>query len=176
MHADKLQKRHINQKLTRDIKAKLQNINSLNVYFDIKLNSTILSENGIIYEMKLNNNEINWKISKKLMFGSLVCLSSDLYAKSCLVGVIIERSIDKLKEGLIYIKFNFDIHYSVESNSLPQSNESYTMIETTAYFESYKYVLEALVWFNNSNHDEFPFNTKISKPKYLENACIDFRY
>ena len=87
-----------------------------------------------------------------------------------------ERSIDKLKEGLIYIKFNFDIHYSVESNSLPQSNKSYTMIETTAYFESYKYVLEALVWFNNSNHDEFPFNTKISKPKYLENAFIDFRY
>lgn len=175
----------INQKaeLTKEVKRKLKNIESLNVYFGIKLESQVITNEGIIYAMKLERDtSINWDSSKKLMFGSLVCFSSDFYMNNCLVGVIGQRDINNLKEGLIFVRFNFDF---IEKNghNLPQMNQTYTMIETTAYFESYKHVLEALVSFKNSNHDDFPFkehlvyclNSQIDQPKYLRNACIDFR-
>ena len=57
------------------------------------------------------------------------------------------------------------------------------MLETSAFFESYKHVLEALVSFERLGEKNFPFkenlihcqNTIIPIPKYLANAFVDFR-
>jgi hypothetical protein len=173
--------------LSKEIKRKLKNIESLNVYFNVTLESTILTDDGSIYAMQLDlddkSNVIKFENSKKLMFGSLICLSSDHFFQKCLIGVIGQRDPEHLKKGLIFVRFNFDLISSIKKENLPKLNVSYTMIETTAYFESYKHVLEAFVSFKTSNHDEFPFkehlifcqNKTIDKPKYLKNACIDLR-
>ncbi len=176
-----------NLELTKEVKRKLKNIESLNVYFNAQLESTVLTDDGILYAIKLDmdkSNGINWENSKKLMFGSLVCFSRDFFTNDCLVGVIGQRDLKNLKKGLIFVRFNFDLIQTVSKESLPIMKTPYTMIETTAYFESYKHVLEAFVAFKTSNHEDFPFrkhlvecsNTIIPKPNYLKNACIDFRF
>lgn len=169
--------------LTTEIKRKLRNIESLNVYFGVKLESRLVTDDGVLYAMNLNlEKSPNWDNSKKLMFGSLVCLSSDFFKTNCLVGVIGQRDLKNLKAGIIFVKFDFDLIQRNVDN-LPLIEATYTLIETTAYFESYKHVLDALVSFKNSNHDEFPFkehlvfclNEEIDKPEYLKNAIVDFR-
>lgn len=174
-----------NQKsnLSKEIKQKLKNIESLNVFLGVSLDSKITASDGVNYGIKLNlEKSINWDDSKKLMFGSLVCLSSDFFMNECLIGVVGQRDLRSLKEGIIFVRFDFDLIGTKEENS-SRFNYSYTMIEATSYFESYRHVLEALVAFKNSNHDEFPFkehlvfclNNEIEQPEYLKNEYIDFR-
>jgi hypothetical protein len=169
--------------LSKEVVKKIKHIESLNVYFDIRMSACITSDFGIVYSMKLNTEKmknINWEYSKRLIFGSLVCLSSDFFSKSCLVGVIAERDEKKLKnDGEIYIKFDQNNYV----NNLPVLNESYIMLETSAFFEAYKHVLEALVSFQRNAENDFPFkenlvdceNQDIPMPKYLTNTSVDFR-
>ena len=57
------------------------------------------------------------------------------------------------------------------------------MLETTAFFESYKHVLDSLVSFQHLGETAFPFkkhivdcdNQTIERPDYLKNACLDMR-
>jgi hypothetical protein len=170
--------------LNKDVVKKIKRIESLNVYFDVRMSSCVASDFGIVYSMKLNTEKmknINWEYSKRLIFGSLVCLSSDFFNKSCLVGVIAERDDKKLKkDGEIYIKFDQNNFV----NNLPVLNESYIMLETSAFFEAYKHVLEALVSFQRHGEENFPFkenlvycqNKDIPIPKYLTNTSVDFRF
>ena len=88
-----------------------------------------------------------------------------------------DRSIDR-NEKSVLIKFDESV------SSLPVSNKNYVMLETTAFFESYKHVLHALVSFELENEQNFPFkeqiiygNTQVMEiPNYLKQAQIDFRY
>jgi hypothetical protein len=170
--------------LSKDVVKQIKRIESLNVYFDIRMNSCVPTDFGIVYSMKLNLDKmkmINWEHSKRLIFGSMVCLSCDYFSNNCLVGIITERDDKKLKEdGEIYIRFD---HNNFHHN-LPVINVSYIMLETSAFFEAYKHVLEALVSFQRHGEDNFPFkenlvdcqNQVMPVPKYLTTTSIDFRF
>ena len=173
--------------LSKDLLNRIKAIESINIYFNVKMNSNLATNSGIVYSMSLTNNEIsNWEKSKKLMFGSLVCLSSDYFMNNCIIGIVCERDIKRLSAGGdIYIKFDqTNGQGGTNFMNLPQLNEIYMMIETAAYFESYKHVLEALVSFQHIGANIFPFkenlvfcqNKIIAPPDYLKNANIDFRY
>lgn len=125
---------------------------------------------------------INWQNSKRLMFGSLVCLSSDYFEKECLAATVCMRDIDLLKkEGIIVVKFDFE-WASENLNRLPRFGCPYTMLESSAYFESYKHVLKALQAFGHDGYDNFPFfqeivmlNSNTYQPLYLRHNQGDFR-
>jgi hypothetical protein len=169
------------QVLNNEICYKLERIDSLYVYFDVTLKSSIPCNEGIVYSMLLNFNKnsrkIRWENSKRLIHGSLVCLSSDYFRNECLIAIVCDRSIDR-NEKSVLIKFDESV------SSLPVSNKNYVMLETTAFFESYKHVLHALVSFELENEQNFPFkeqiiygNTQVMEiPNYLKQAQIDFRY
>lgn len=167
--------------LTNETCKKLERIDSLYVYFDVRMDSSLPSDDGILYNMILNFNknsrEIRWDTSKRLIHGSLVCLSSDYFQNECITGIVCERNIGYEKSVLI--KFDPD---SKRGCSLPVSYKNYVMLETTAFFESYKHVLQALVSFQLEEEHDFPFkeqivygNTQsIDIPAYLKNVSIDF--
>ena len=184
--------------LSKEIKSKLKKIDTLTVFFDVKLNSNILSNSGLAFQMQMFSKEekkqasVNWENSKKLMFGSLLCFSSDLFQNECLIGVVCERDLKNLSKNIVTVKFDYGTEYNDSfdsdsnfiNNNMPQYGKNYIMLETSAYFESYKHVLEALVSFKNSkNDDDFPFkqhivdsqNNIILRPKYLTNVGFDFR-
>lgn len=159
---------------------KIKQIESLSAYFDIKIQSPVPSDKGLAYALKIDSssNKIDWEISKKLMFGSLVCLSCDFFDQNCLIGIICERELVQLKnEGVLYVKFQYD------ASNLPRFNRPYIMLEASAFFEAYKHVLHALVSFQQNCEIDFPFkenlvycqNSEMLMPNYLKKAYFDFR-
>ncbi|CAF1087216.1 unnamed protein product, partial [Brachionus calyciflorus] len=172
--------------LSKEIVQKIKKIDYLNTYFDVFMSTSVASDQGIVFEMQLNQEKfksINWETSKRLIFGSLVCFSSDHFLNECLIGVISERDDKNFKRhGRFNVKFDYD-SINLDINCIPELNRPYVMLETSAFFESYKHVLKALQSFQREGEENFPFkenlvycqNREIPMPNYLKNACIDFR-
>ena len=161
------------------------NIMNIRVYKNVKILSDVFEENNILhlikFEMTNKLKSTRWETSKRLIQGSLVCLTNDNF-KTVYFAVIYDRDVKKLKDGKILIKF--DDWISVNNRFLRYdsfSNGNFIMIETLAYFESYRYTLEALKTFNENN---FPFaeyiiysrNDEIHPPKYLTNETENLYY
>lgn len=178
--------RHNNrEQLTSDVMRRIYKVESLSAYFDCCIEMPIPSDSGMVYQVKLNSDRtrsINWDVSKKLLFGSLVCMSNDFFDKMCLIGSICERNTDRLKDGFILVKFNIDLENRWNDEQVT-TGSNFILLETSAHFESYKYVLESLVAFQRDSEKNFPFkeslvygqNRVIPMPRYLTNAPIDFR-
>lgn len=162
----------------------MKSIQSLSIFFNVTLDKTVVDQ-SVAYQLKLceHENQVKLENSKKLMFGSLVCLSSDFFQSECIVGVVSERDSKKLKQGLISVRFEFETQAHAQFNNAPEFNKFYTMVETQAYFEAYRHVLEALVSFKDCSAEDFPFkehlidcqNRIIKQPEYLRNVPFDFR-
>ena len=171
----------------------------MSIYLDVEVDGNVTTDSGLVYALKLSMSQrhISWEFSKRLIFGSLVCLSNDYFQRHILVGVICERDLNKLRDqGVIYVKFDeqpgIDMLVGAVLNAGVQFGLKYTMVETSAYFESYKHVLKALVAFGRdpAGEDAFPFREHIvyarnnhqqAKPAYLSSnlakspKIIDFR-
>ena len=158
--------------INADIEKQLKSIDGINTYLDTTCVGVELSVNsGIVYSVKLKGDKLASRLTKKLIYGSMVCMSSDYFATSCHVGIICDKDEEN---GIIGVKFDDDLI----------QHETYTMLETTAFFEVYRYVLEAFVSFRHD--DEFPFkkylvdcqNETIDKPKYLigNDVYLDLRF
>jgi len=80
-----------------------------------------------------------WRYSKRLIYGSLVCLSSDDFA-SIRIATVAHRDPEHLQDGELIIQFETDM----EQIRLLPPTERFLMVETSAYFEAYRHVLLAL--------------------------------
>jgi hypothetical protein len=114
---------------------------------------------GIIYNVEFNSKHasikhVNWKRSKRLLFGSLVCLISDDFSKVHFATVQ-DRNPDMLKEGYIQLCF--------EGNECPgygdNMQERYSMVESnSAYFVAYRHILQRL---QSIDEETMPFKNYI---------------
>ncbi|XP_021348895.1 NFX1-type zinc finger-containing protein 1-like isoform X2 [Mizuhopecten yessoensis] len=170
----------INGYITAVQTGKSKRSNAMRVYHDVQVICPIGTNNGLCHRIcfdvsRMQN--VNWESSKRLIFGSLVCLSNDNF-NTLLFATVAERDANKLKEGILDIKFeglsrrtfNFDF------------NKKYVMAETVAYFEAYRHVMKGL---QNINEGDLPFekyiikcNTKMQAPLYLrqtQDAKLDLR-
>jgi hypothetical protein len=164
---------------------RIKKIESLSVYFNVRTKSCEASAMGVCYAMQLDEEQIrkiNWETSKRLIFGSLVCFSSDYFANDCLVGVICDQNERRISQtGEIFVKFD---QGGRNMGRVPAFNKSYVMLESSAFFEAYRHVLDALVSFSHSPEASFPFrenfiecqNKEIPLPKYVTNTVFDFGY
>lgn len=170
--------------LAKNVMYRIRKIESLSAYFDCSIETPVAVDQGIVYQVRLSEDKaksVNWDISKKLLFGSLICMSNDYFENCCLIGCICERDPKKLKEGIIYVRFNIDLEN--QFNQEVSFGGNFIMLETSAYFESYKYVLQALVSFQRDGENDFPLKENIvycqnqimHMPRYLSNVSIDFR-
>ena len=73
--------------------------------------------------------------SKKLNYGSLVCLSADGFKTNFLFASVVNRD---------YLETEAIIGLRLCDASLPETTSTYRMVESPAYFEAYKHVLSAL--------------------------------
>lgn len=171
--------------LSKEVMRSISRIESLSAYFDCSIEDSVPTELGMVYQVRLSSDKakaINWDVSKKLLFGSLICMSNDFFDKTCLVGSICERDPKKLKKGIIMVKFNIDLENN-QNNQEIKFGGGFIMLETSAYFDAYKHVLQALVMFQHDGEENFPFrenlvycrNQLMPMPRYLTNVSIDFR-
>ncbi|XP_066564198.1 NFX1-type zinc finger-containing protein 1 isoform X2 [Amia ocellicauda] len=126
-------------------------------------------DSGVIYKVQLDTSSLSpsfWMTSKKLMYGSLVCL----IAENCdevLFATVANRDPAKLRKGII----SLDIKKNHRAISSVVFKVQFTMVESPAFFEAYRHVLEGL---QEMATESVPFeryfvdcNTDVLPPVYL---------
>ncbi|KAJ0068297.1 hypothetical protein NL108_004665 [Boleophthalmus pectinirostris] len=138
-------------------------LDDIRIYRDTKVIAPKCTINGLAYVVQFNVEPlkfVRWENSKRLIFGSLVCLSSDNF-ESFLFATVSDREPKDLQEGRVQITFTEESRHRLVRI---QQNQVFLMVETTAYFEAYRYVLEGL---QEQEEGELPFK------KYLVDCSPD---
>ena len=140
--------------------------NDVSVYHGVTVLYPVCNRKGRVFKIKFNQSHskvrrIKWERSKRLKFGSLLCLSSDDF--NTLVFASVEnRDPEGLSDGELEVRF--ETTEAAEVNRFIQSKETFVMVESDAYYESYRHVLEGL---KEINPEEFPFQ------RYIVECCQD---
>ena len=91
---------------------------------------------------------VRWEHSRRLIYGSLLCLSCDNY-KTFHFASVVKRDPEQLQSGYLTIKFEGGVNaFQINPST------KFTMVESTAYFEAYRHVLEGL---QQVTADQMPF-------------------
>ncbi|KAK4872846.1 hypothetical protein RN001_014875 [Aquatica leii] len=137
-------------------------VSDVRVYTNVRFVSFQSAGNrfGVLVQFQPKHKNLQHKInlSKRFMFGSLLCFTTDNF-QSLLFGKVMERNMELLEQNHVIVGFEVN----VDNNLL---NQTFVMVECSVYFEPYYHVLKAL-----QNMDEAQFPMK----KYLIdlNADID---
>ncbi|XP_005105181.1 NFX1-type zinc finger-containing protein 1 [Aplysia californica] len=125
--------------------------------------------NGIEHILSLDMSKlqnVRWDMDKRLIYGSLVCLSHDGF-HTLIYGVVSQFERGELKRGILRVKFAncLDDVYTFPTESRLQ------MTESPSYFEAYRHVLEGL---KEMSRQKLPMaehlvqcSTKVAPPAYL---------
>ncbi|XP_033759736.1 LOW QUALITY PROTEIN: NFX1-type zinc finger-containing protein 1-like [Pecten maximus] len=134
------------------------------------------SVEGQMYKVRLDPGHakrIKWKSSRRLLYGSLLCLSADSFHTMVFAVVAESEREDLMNDHSFKIVFPSE----VGEVRLP-SNATFTMVESTAYFEAYRHVLVGL---QRLEDGELPFEkyivrcmTDVERPLYLNNEYTDY--
>ena len=152
--------------LLEPTKSNTRRANDVSVYHGVTVLYPVCNRKGRVFKIKFNQSHskvrrVKWERSKRLKFGSLLCLSSDDF--NTLVFASVEnRDPEGLSDGELEVRF--ENTEAAEVNRFIQSKETFVMVESDAYFESYRHVLEGL---KEINPGEFPFQ------RYIVECCQD---
>ncbi|XP_070191480.1 NFX1-type zinc finger-containing protein 1-like [Littorina saxatilis] len=143
-------------------------ISDLRLYHKTRVLSMVCKdslEHRIQFDFTKDLKRVRWQSSKRLLFGSLVCLSMDDF-DTIFFAVVTNREIKDLEKGIIQIRFEEGLEEILGTCA----SDTFTMAETTAYFEAYRHVLEGL----QEMKDCLPMsrylvecNSSIKPPNYL---------
>ena len=113
---------------------------------------------------------VNWENTKRLINGSLLCLSNDGF-ENILFVTVAERKATDLRKGKVIVKFESSTNvFQLDPQAV------YCMAESVAYYEAYRHVLEKLQTVSTLGEaDTMPFKQyivssdfeHISPPSYL---------
>nr|XP_022287767.1 NFX1-type zinc finger-containing protein 1-like [Crassostrea virginica]XP_022287768.1 NFX1-type zinc finger-containing protein 1-like [Crassostrea virginica] len=146
----------------------VKRLQDLRIYHDVQIISPICDQSGLAYRICFDADKlkrVQWESSKRLIYGSLVCLSRDSF-HTMLFASVTNRDTTLLEKGIVDLRFE-NTHN--EMAALPR-DARFVMAETTAYFEAYKHVLLGL-----QNMRRIPFEkyivrcetSEIKPPLYL---------
>ncbi|KAK6195663.1 hypothetical protein SNE40_001045 [Patella caerulea] len=158
-----------------DCKQRLQGIR---VYSNVTFVRPILTHMDILYRLHFDTSRLkleNRATSKRLMYGSLVCLSSDNF-KTFYNATVSESNRELIAKGYIHLKFEHDLE---KINSI-DPDQQFIMVESMAFYEAYRHVLDGLQCLTTLpfvNHVVQGYNV-VDAPEYLKTipgARIDLR-
>ncbi|XP_051752119.1 NFX1-type zinc finger-containing protein 1 [Ctenopharyngodon idella] len=162
-------KKHLQDNLD-GVPIKKRIFDDIRVYNDTRVVLPLCTSTGIAYKVQFDPRPlkfVRWENSKRLLYGSLVCLSMDNF-QTFLFATVADRDPKLLKHGEVNLSFSSD---SRARMAMVQPSDSFLMVETTAYFEAYRYVLEGL---QEQDGNDVPFQryivecrTDVDPPAYL---------
>ncbi|EPY88320.1 NFX1-type zinc finger-containing protein 1 [Camelus ferus] len=129
----------------------------IRIYFDTRIITPMCSSSGIVYKVQFDTKPlkfVRWQNSKRLLYGSLVCMSKDNF-ETFLFATVSNREQEDLCRGIVQLCFN---EQSQQLLAEVQPSDSFLMVETTAYFEAYRHVLEGL---QEVQEEDVPFQRNI---------------
>ena len=116
---------------------------NLRFYYGVKLVKMKCDERrGITHIVQFDKESfehIEWEHSRRLMFGSLLVLSKDGFDTTAFATVS-DHTPSLLEQGFVEVTFENNLEQIFTSSEF----DVFVMAETTAYFESYRHVLEGL--------------------------------
>jgi hypothetical protein len=119
-----------------------RNSSDVYVYERVNVLYPVCLVSGVGFQIRFDVSRfkrLNWEHSKRLIFGSLLCLSSDDFNQQILFASVANRDPILLKDGLLLMKFEGKTNgFAIDPE------ESFVMVESTAYFEAYRHILESL--------------------------------
>ncbi|GIY60264.1 NFX1-type zinc finger-containing protein 1 [Caerostris darwini] len=158
----KLKKQNKSTKKCRDVR----------VYHDVQILKQEFVNGGLVHMAYFSDKgfeRINWEFSKRFLTGALLCLSCDDF-KTLHFATVARREPKELSKGLLILRFEELSDFVLTLNPLIH----FVVIETTAYFEAYRYNLDALL---QLNEDTLPLKNyiietqkNVQKPQYLSQA------
>ena len=115
-------------------------------YRDVTVLYPVCSAKGMVYRIRFNAfhhsvKNIPWEKCKRLKFGSLLCLSADDFYTP-LFATVESRDPKELCSGELDVRFE-DVELEKLNRSI-EGKKKFDMVESQAFFEAYRYVLEAL--------------------------------
>ncbi|XP_022092111.1 NFX1-type zinc finger-containing protein 1-like [Acanthaster planci] len=116
-------------------------LKDIRIYHDVGVHFPICTNDGITHRVSFDVSKfrkVRWQATKRLTFGSLVCLSKDNF-QSVIFATVANRKPEELEQGLVDLRFQ-DMTRVSEINS----TDSFIMAESSAYFEAYRHVLQGL--------------------------------
>ncbi|KAK6194459.1 hypothetical protein SNE40_000090 [Patella caerulea] len=142
-------------------------LQDIRVYKDVSVIRSVCSKTDLLHRIQFDVSSlqrVKWEMSKRLIYGSLICLSSDNF-QTFYIATVSDRDPKLLKDGYIDVKFEQRLE---EINAI-DTDQRFVMVETTAYYEAYKHVLRGL-----QNITKLPFEkyivqcqSAVDAPKYL---------
>ncbi|KAH0511027.1 NFX1-type zinc finger-containing protein 1 [Microtus ochrogaster] len=142
----------------------------IRIYFDARIITPMCSASGIVYKVQFDTKPlkfVRWQNSKRLLYGSLVCMSKDNF-ETFLFATVSNREHEDLCRGIVQLCFN---EQSQQLLADVHPSDSFLMVETTAYFEAYRHVLEGL---QEIQEEDVPFqrnivecDSQVKEPRYL---------
>ncbi len=149
----------------------------IRVYNHVRILAPVCLFTGMGFQVHFDTQSlgrVNWEHSRRLIFGSLLCLSQDNF-NTIFFATVTKRDPKLLKDGHLTIKFEGDVDGFIFDPS-----EEFTMAESTAYFEAYRHVLEGLKRVSNSSAT-MPFKQcivdcqveVISSPSYIRGVAFN---
>ncbi|ESO98816.1 hypothetical protein LOTGIDRAFT_114056 [Lottia gigantea] len=148
----------------------------IRVYTDVSVVRSICTRTDLLYRLQFDVSKmkkVNWQISKRLIFGSLVCLSSDEF-KTFYIATVCDRDAKKLADGYIDVKFEHQLN-DIDAIT---PDQKFVMVETTAYYEAYKHVLKGLQDIKHVPFERYivQCNSSVNPPRYLLDCpALDLR-
>ena len=118
---------------------------SIRVYKHVCIREPICLYTGIGFQIQFDTSyrhlrRIDWEHSRRLSFGSLLCLFSETF-HTVFFATVVGRDPKLLKDGILKVQFeNTSVSDILEIN--PQ--REFVMVESTAYFEAYRHILNRL--------------------------------
>ena len=120
-----------------------KNLSDVRIYEGVSVCNTVCLFSGIGFQIQFDVRKfkrVNWEHSKRLIFGSLLCFSRDNF-QTIYFAKVVKRDPKLLKDGLVTVQFEGE---RVEDVFQIDPNERFVMVESTAYFEAYRHILEGI--------------------------------
>ena len=115
---------------------------SMKQYQGARIVEKKFTKSGIIYQVQFDVSRFDtkrWANSKRLLFGSFLCLSKNNF-ETMLFATVSKRDPEELAEGRIEIRFIEDQDVLGVENCACE----YQIVESPAYYEAYRHVLKGL--------------------------------
>ena len=138
------------------------------VYHKVQIGQPVCLASGIGFEITFDSSllrRVNWEYTKRLINGSLLCLSSNNF-ETMAFATVAQRDTKMLQKGIVIVKFEGAIDgFQIDQHTV------FTMVESVAYFEAYRHVLEKLKAVTQYNEVEgMPFREYIVDSDYEDLA------
>ena len=143
----------------------------IKLYKGVRIISPIFETRGTTHRIQFDATglqHIIWEHSKLLIFGTLLCFSTNNFG-TCNFATVVNRDAKLLKKGVVDVKFMDEVHDNFFDS---KAQKIYDMVESPTYFEAYRHVLAAL---QIIAPESIPFadyiisaSNEVKNPKYLQ--------